>query len=119
MSLHRSCIAPFLTHARSRAAPDSLASLETMASGARVPSVWMHAGGRADDPGYLLSCCFRVTLFRVKFRNKLVLTFALHHAVKTIQGRGCSGAQHARVISGADQLFQWEALSPPIRTRAD
>lgn len=76
----------------------------------RFHLVLIHAGGRADDPGRLLSCCFRVTLFRVKIRNE-ILTFALHRAVKTIQGRGCGRRSTPRVISGADdERFQWEAL---------
>lgn len=75
-------------------------------------------GRKGRWPRLLLSCCFRVTLFRSKISNKVFFfTFALHHAVKTIQGRGCSSAQHARthagVISGADELFfSWEALTP-------
>lgn len=60
-------------------------------------------GRKGRWPRLLLSCCFRVTLFRSKIRNKFFFfTFALHHAVKTIQGRGCSSAQHARTL----ELFQ-------------
>lgn len=40
------------------------------------------------------------------------LTFALHHAVKTIQGRGCDRRSTPRVISGAtDELFSGKHLS--------
>lgn len=42
--------AGFLTH-RDMRAPVLLASLETMASEARVASVLIHASGRADDRG--------------------------------------------------------------------
>lgn len=42
--------AGLLTH-RDTHAPVLLASLETMASEARVASVLIHAGGRVDDPG--------------------------------------------------------------------
>lgn len=60
-------------------------------------------GRKGRWPRLLLSCCFRVTLFRSKIRNKdFFFTFALHHAVKTIQGRGCRSAQHARTL----ELFQ-------------
>lgn len=97
-------------HARSR----FTCIYETMASEARVCLDFDPCGRKGRWPWLLLSCCFRVTLFRSKIRNKIFLTFALHHAVKTIQGRGCSIARstHAGVISGADELLQWEALNP-------